>query len=62
MTLTAIRDRLHQSQTEVQLSLINSRLIMRTGVNLKEPKADQNADSALVKKVTDALSAMGIAV
>jgi len=62
VTLTAIRDTLRQSQTDMQLSLINSRLIMRTGVNLKEPKAEQNGDAATVKKVTDALSSMGIAV
>jgi hypothetical protein len=38
---------------------IVTRILLRTGANIREPKPDQNHDKALVKKATDALNEMG---
>lgn len=44
---------------EGKLSLLNARLILRTGVNLMQPKPAQIHDSARVSKVLLALHEMG---
>lgn len=38
---------------------IVTRVLLRTGVNIREPKSDQNGDPALVSKVTGILTEMG---
>lgn len=40
---------------------ISTRLLLRTGVNLREPRPDQVADRAVVEKVRAALADMGYA-
>lgn len=41
------------------LKLLNTRLFLRTGVNLKQIRPDQNTDAALIAKVLGALTAFG---
>jgi hypothetical protein len=41
---------------------LNTRLILRTGVNLKMIRPEQNDDRELVSRVREALSAMGFGV
>ena len=44
---------------EARFNLVNSRLILRTGVNLRQPRPGQNTDAGVVSKVRSALSDMG---
>jgi hypothetical protein len=41
------------------LKLVTTRVFLRTGVNLRQVRPEQNADSALVSKVLGALVAFG---
>ena len=41
------------------LKLVTTRVFLRTGVNLKQVRPDQNADAAVVTKVIGALAAFG---
>jgi len=38
---------------------IVTRVLLRTGTNIREPKPHQNHDQALVQKATDVLTEMG---
>jgi hypothetical protein len=38
---------------------IVTRVLLRTGTNIREPKPDQNHDKAMLKKATDVLIEMG---
>lgn len=40
--------------------VVNTRLILQTGVNLRRIKADQNRDGEVIRKVVDALARMGV--
>jgi len=42
--------------------VVNTRLILQTGVNLKRIKPEQNQDPALVQRVLEALDRMGVAI
>lgn len=44
---------------EVKLVLLNSRVILRTGVNLVEPRPAHRTDPAAVERVLGALREMG---
>ncbi len=44
---------------EGKLSLVNARLILRTGVNLSALRPGQSADPTLIKRVLGALEEMG---
>jgi hypothetical protein len=48
-----------QLKDEGKLSLVNARLILRTGVNLSALRPGQSADSNLLKRVLGALEQMG---
>lgn len=50
---------LAQLSDEGKLSLLNARLILRTGINLIQPKPNQVHDAAGVSKVLFALREMG---
>jgi len=41
------------------MKLVTTRVFLRTGVNLKQVRPDQNADSAVIAKVIGALAAFG---
>ena len=41
------------------LKLVTTRVFLRTGVNLKQVRPDQNADTAVITKVVGALAAFG---
>lgn len=41
------------------LKLLNTRVFLRTGVNLKQVRPDQNTDAAVVAKVLTGLAALG---
>lgn len=43
-------------------NVVNTRLILQTGVNLKRIKPDQNQDEVLIRRVLDALGRMGVVV
>jgi hypothetical protein len=59
-TIRQVRDRLQTVvKDEASLRMINSRLILRTGVSLLEPRPTQESDGASVAKVTTALREMG---
>ncbi len=47
---------------EALLSLLNTRLILRTGVDLREIDPRQDSDPATLKKVADALAKLGFPV
>ena len=55
----ALREKL---AAQTHFHTINTRLILQTGVNLKKIRPEQNLDQALIGKVLDALSRMGVAV
>jgi hypothetical protein len=66
-TLLAIRAALeHRLAGELMASTLftslNTRLILRTGVNLKLIQPEQNQDRELVSRVLEALRAMGFGV
>lgn len=42
--------------------VVNTRLILQTGVNLRRIKDDQNQDPVLIRKVLDALVRMGVSI
>jgi hypothetical protein len=44
------------------LKLLTTRVFLRTGVNLKEVRPEQNTDAAVVAKVVGALAAFGHAL
>lgn len=41
---------------------LSTRVLLKTGVNLRDPKPHQDADAGVVAKVTKALTDMGHAV
>ena len=41
------------------MKLVTTRVFLRTGVNLKQIRPDQNANDAVVMKVIGALAAVG---
>ena len=41
------------------LKLVTTRVFLRTGVNLKQVRPDQNADAAMITKVIGALADFG---
>jgi hypothetical protein len=41
------------------LKLVTTRVFLRTGVNLKQVRPDQNVDAAVITKVVGALAAFG---
>ena len=59
-TLEEVRRKLrtHLGAEEVP-KLVNTRVFLRTGVNLTQPAPHQNADAALVTKVVTALREFG---
>lgn len=56
---TALRASLND---EALLSLLNTRLIIRTGVDLRVIDPSQDSDPATLKKVADALAKLGFSV
>ncbi|HMU41568.1 MAG TPA: hypothetical protein PKE31_21350 [Pseudomonadota bacterium] len=56
---SALRAKLPQQSNFL---VVNTRIIMQTGVNLKKIKPDQNHDAASVKRVLDALNNMGVSL
>jgi len=57
--LTGLRT---QVGSDLALRPICTRVMLRTGVNLREPRSDQKADGGLVTKVTGVLQEMGYTV
>ena len=41
------------------MKLVTTRVFLRTGVNLKQVRPEQNADAAVISKVMGALAAFG---
>ena len=59
-TLQDVRRALHaRTGTEEIPKLVNTRVFLRTGVNLMDIKPAQNSDAGLVAKVVTALSDFG---
>lgn len=52
----ALRERVGSDDA---MKLVTTRVFLRTGVNLKQVKPEQNADVAVVTKVIGALAAFG---
>jgi len=50
-----------QVGNDLALAPVCTRLMLRTGVNLRKPRPEQLLDGSLISKVVDALSAMGYA-
>lgn len=59
-TITAIYQSLQHRQSVIQLSLINTRVMLETGINLRSVSAEQDRDPALVAKVKITLHEMGV--
>jgi hypothetical protein len=63
MTVTSLDDALKGLKAKVPndlaLAPVCVRLMLRTGVNLRAPRADQLADKGLLSKVIASLSEMG---
>ncbi len=51
-----------QLDNPAKFSAVSTRVLLRTGVSLREPRADQQRDQALLGKVRDALADMGYRV
>jgi hypothetical protein len=60
-TITAIYQSLQKQRSPVQLSLINTRILLETGVNLRGVTAEQDHDPATIAKVSAVLRGMGMA-
>ena len=60
-TITAIYQTLQKQRSPVQLSLINTRVLLETGVNLRSVPAEQDRDPATIAKVSAVLLGMGMA-
>lgn len=45
-----------------EFMIINTRVILQTGVNLRRIRADQNQDLALLRKVHAALQKLGVRI
>ena len=59
-SLTDLADRLErQLNNPASVRAVSTRVLLRTGVNMREPKPAQNQDAELVKKVAGALAEMG---
>lgn len=59
-TLQDVRRALHARTGAAEIpKLVNTRIFLRTGVNLMDIKPAQNADAGLVAKVVGALSDFG---
>jgi hypothetical protein len=59
-SLTDLADRLERHlNNPASFKAISTRVLLRTAVNLREPKPAQNQDTELVKKVAGALAEMG---
>ena len=52
----ALRERIGSDDA---IKLVTTRVFLRTGVNLKQVKPEQNADATVVAKVVGALAAFG---
>lgn len=48
--------------SDLAMRPICTRVMLRTGVNLREPRSDQKNDSGLVMRVTGVLEEMGYSV
>lgn len=59
-TVSSIYAVLLREQSAMQLSVINTRVMLQTGVNLRNASTAQNQDPATVTKVVNALNALGI--
>lgn len=59
--ITAMFTKLSASRTPAQLSLINTRVMLDTGVNLKDIRPEQDNDAATAAKVRSVLREMGVA-
>lgn len=55
----ALRTRL---PLQSNFNVVNTRLILQTGVNLKKIRPDQNQDPVLIRRVLDALGRMGVGI
>jgi hypothetical protein len=61
-TLTDAFARLSTSQSALKISIITTRVMLETGVNLKAVRPDQDHDQATVAKVLAVIEDMGVAV
>ena len=52
----------HFNGNDLSVRPICTRLLLRTGVNLRDPRADQRSDAALLARVVSELAAMGISI
>jgi hypothetical protein len=59
-TLTDLGARLrHHLDDPARFSAVTTRVLLRTGVSLREPRGDQEQDQVLVARVRDVLAEMG---
>jgi hypothetical protein len=65
VTVAAVSDLAKGLQAQLdnpaKFTAVSTRVLLRTGVSLREPRPDQDRDPALVTKVRDALAEMGYA-
>jgi hypothetical protein len=52
----------HFQGNDLSVRPVCTRILLRTGVNLREPRADQRTDASLIARVCAELQAMGISV
>jgi hypothetical protein len=60
-TVSSIYTELQREQTPLQVSLINTRVLLQTGVNLRNITPEQDHDPSTIAKVTTVLEKLGIA-
>jgi hypothetical protein len=58
-TLSHLAAKLQQSMTEANFAFVNTRVVLRTGVNLRNIRADHNDDPAVLERVRHVLAALG---
>ncbi len=60
-SLSLVLKHLEATQRPMRVSLINTRVMLETGINLKQVSAAQDGDPAAVAKVLAVLRDMGVA-
>lgn len=61
-TLAEIYEQLKATQPPTQLSFLNTRLMLDTGINLRSIRPEDAQSQAAVAKVRTALKAMGVSI
>jgi hypothetical protein len=57
--LSHLAAKLQQSMTEANFAFVNTRVVLRTGVNLRDIRPDHHDDPAVLERVQHVLAELG---